>query len=66
MSAQIFAQWGMPYVTALPSMLQEPNRSELRAAFLKLCHDETPMVRRAAAQVLAACNSRWRELWLSG
>lgn len=31
--------------------LQEHSRGDLRAAFLKLCHDETPMVRRAAAQV---------------
>lgn len=45
-------------VNAAPPMhlVQEPSRTELRAAFLKLCHDETPMVRRAAAQVLAGCS----------
>lgn len=37
---------------------------EMRAAFLKLCHDETPMVRRAAAQVRLACLGGGRgRLW---
>jgi serine/threonine-protein phosphatase 2A regulatory subunit A len=40
------------FATAYPPA-QEQQRTELRAAFLKLCHDETPMVRRAAAQALA-------------
>lgn len=38
------------FSTAYPRV-QEPLRSELRAMFVQLCKDETPMARRAAAQV---------------